>query len=92
MLIFGTFSLLFLYQRKTNRPTKIYGVKKRYKIPVFRPAAKFVESPLLTLLTNVVRHIAHWANVITVENVKNKQVRNTFFMSYKDKLSIDRKD
>ncbi len=96
MLILGAFTLLFLYHKYAITPTMMYGVKKRYNMPVFRPAAKEVESPLLTLLTSVVLHIAHCAKLVMLITMKNKPVSKYFFITanlhHNERNTIDSKD
>lgn len=78
MLSFRSLTLLCLNHMKATMPINIYGVKKRYKIPILSPAAKEV-SPALTLLTTCVRHMAHCACVKS--GINATKTNNPYFFT-----------
>ncbi len=79
------FFRLFRYQRKPIPAIIKYGAANKYRIPKFRLDASIVSEPLLTFVSRVARHMAHWANperlVINKTNMVNKVIFRLFIIT-----------
>jgi hypothetical protein len=73
------FFLADFHQKNPIMAANKYGITKRYKMPVFKPAPMLV-SPLLTLFSTEALHMAHCPNEETLakknETKINKKRKN----------------
>jgi hypothetical protein len=79
IIAFPTLSLLALYQKNTIIPNIRYGIIKRYKIPVFKPAEN-CSLFLLMLFSIDALHMEHCAMAVIWDTAIKAQIKRIYLI------------